>query len=127
MANYSIKQGESKALELAIYDENNNAVDLSAAVDIKLLLQIKGVTAAKYALAVTLGYGILEVKASPDSHIIVVELTREQSKAFTTGYITAYVAVKWDDLILADGLVKEYNLPVGQVFNGQTKDEVLAV
>ncbi len=125
MATYNIKQGESKAVELAIY-ENDSAVDMSAAIDVKVLFYIKGIEVAKYSLTTETGYGVLEIKPTPDEHIAICELTRAQSKMFPTGYLSASIVIKWNDAILDDGLIKEFDLAVGQVFAGLGKDEILA-
>lgn len=124
MASYSIKQGESKVIEIPIY-ELDAPVDMSAATDIKVLFYIKGILVSKYSLTAQTGYGIVEVKPIPQSHVLSVELTRAQSQTFPTGYITGSVAIKWNDAILDDGLVKEYDMNIGQVFSGLAKSEIL--
>jgi len=125
MATYSIQRGESKVIEIAIY-ENDVPVDMSGATDIKALLFIKGVQVAKFSLTVQTGYGIIQVKPTPESHILQLELTRDISKTFPTGYITGAVVIKEDDLILTDGLVREFNMNVGQVLEGYAANEILA-
>ena len=126
MATYSIKQGESKAIEIAIY-EDNLAVDLSLATDIRVTLYTKQVAGPKFALGTVVGYGSLTVKANPDEHILVVELTREDHKALDIGALYASVVTKESSIALADGLVKEYTqIPMGTITSGGfVKDEVL--
>jgi len=125
MATYNIQQGESKVIELAIY-ENDVPVDMSAATDIKAILFIKGIEVAKFSLTAQTGYGILEVKPAPESHIARLELTRDMSKTFPTGYITGTIVIKENDPVLNDGLVREFDMSVGQVFAGLAKNEILA-
>jgi len=122
---YNIKQGESKVIELAIY-ENDVPVDMSAAVDVKAILYIKGVEVAKFSLTAQTGYGVLEIKPNPEQHIARLELTRDMSKTFPTGYITGTIVIKENDAVLDDGLVREFDMSVGQVFAGLGKNEILA-
>jgi len=124
---YSIKQGESIALEIPLF-KDNSAVDLSLMTDIKVVLYSKQVPGPKFSLNAQVGYGVLTVKAAPDSHIIVLELTRAQTQIIEVGALYASVVTKENDITLADGLVKEYiQLPVGQITYGNfVKDEILA-
>jgi len=127
MATYTIKQGESKAVEIPIF-KDNSAVDLSAMTDIKVVLYSKNVPGPKFSLNAQVGYGILTVKAAPDTHIIVLELTRAQTQIMDVGALYASVVTKENDITLPNGLVKEYiQLPVGSITYGNfVKDEILA-
>jgi len=127
MALYNIKQGESVAMEIPIFVDNS-AVDLSAMTDIKVVLYSKQVPGPKFSLNAQVGYGVLTVKAAPDSHIIVIELTRTQTQSMDIGALYASVVTKENSVDLADGLVKEYiQLPVGTIHYGNfVKDEILA-
>lgn len=127
MATYNIKQGESVALEIPIFMDNS-AVDLSLATDIKVVLYTKNVPGPKFSLNAQVGYGVLTVKAAPDSHIIVCELTRAQTQLMEVGALYASVVTKENDIELTDGLVKQYiNLPLGTILYGNfVKDEILA-
>lgn len=121
---YIIKQGESIALEIAVYDEDNNSVDLSLADDIRVLFNIKGVVGAKFTLVPEAGYETLQVKSAPDNHILICELTRDVSKSLATGFITAHISTKTPDGILTEGKYDEYTVELGQVVQGYTKDEL---
>lgn len=127
MATYSIAQGESVALEIPIF-EDNSAVDLSLATDIKVVLYVKNVPGPKFSLTAQTGYGVLTVKIAPDAHIIVLELTRAQTQLMDIGAFYASIVTKENSVDLTDGLVKEYiQLPIGTITYGNfVKDEILA-
>ena len=124
---YTIKQGESVALEIPIY-EDNSAVDLSLATDIKVVLYTKNVAGPKFSLNAQVGYGVVTVKVAPDTHILVCELTRAQTQIMDIGALYASVVTKENSIDLTDGLVKEYiNIPLGTIIYGNfVKDEILS-
>jgi len=121
--NYIIKQGESRVIEIPVY-ENDLALDLTTATDIRVILNVKGIE-TKFSLTTISGYGILEIKPSPEEHIIRVELTREQSKLLPVGYINGCVILNLPDSVLVDGLVKQFNYSIGQIQAGCGLNEIL--
>lgn len=127
MALYTIIQGEPRVIEIPIY-KDNSAVDLSLATDIKVVLYSKNVAGPKFSLNTQLGYGVLTVKTAPDTHILVLELTREQTKLIAVGDLYASIVTKQPSIELADGLVNEYiRVQVGTITYGNfVKDEMLA-
>ena len=123
---YTIIQGESIALEIPIY-KSNSLVDLSLATDIILILYTKNVSGPKYSLNVLTGYEQLTIKAAPDTHVILCELTREQTRNMNIGELYCSVVTKEVDITLIDGLIKEYiDITVGTITYGNfVKDEIL--
>jgi len=127
MALYEIKQGESALLDIAIYDDNI-PVDLSSATDIKVILYSQAVPGVKYSLTTQVGYGTLTIKASPEEHVIQLQVTREDTNILPIGKLYASVVTKESDIVLTDGLINEYvDIYIGNIKYGNfVKDEILA-
>jgi len=127
MANF--RQGEDLILEITVLDNNNEKVSLTFAGAIRVGFNIKNQIVQKY-MDISLespisGYGSVSVDFSDDSKLNVL-VTREQSKDFPIGELTATVLIEFADTAL-EGIVNEYTYTIGNVLKGYLKDEDLTI
>jgi len=123
----TLRQGEDIVLDVVVYDENNNKVDLSTATKIRLSLTVRGIEAFKYAdktlepLLTT--YGDLVIN-SLDATRVDVLITREQSKLFPLGELSGTILIETPDAVLTNKR-DEYTYTLGTIVKGVMKNETL--
>jgi hypothetical protein len=99
LTKYTMRQGESKAMEIPVVDENGVAIDISTPNVTNIIVTLSNNTSviAKYSLnSMGLGWGTLLA----DSNIVTILATREQTSLWETGYVKATVTVEFTDLTL---------------------------
>lgn len=99
MTKYTLRQGESAAMEIIVVDEQGIAVDVSTydVTNIIVTLVNKGTTVAKYSLNnMGAGWGTLTVSGN----VITILATREQTQLWETGYSSAVVTAEFTDIEL---------------------------
>ena len=126
----NFRQGEDLIIELSVLDKQNEKIDLSSASKIRVAFVIKGLTIQKYLdpslESAISGYGIVSIN-SVDLSLLEIYVTREQSRNFPTGKVTANVLFENADTSLA-GLAEEYVYEdIALVSKGTLKDEDLSI
>lgn len=125
----TFRQGEDLILEIIVLDNNNAKVDLAESDKIRVGLIIKNQIVQKYldsSLEPAIsGYGDVTVDGV-DSSKLNVSVTREQSKLFPIGELSANVLIEIPDTAL-DGIAFEFTFLIGSVLKGYLKDEDLSL
>jgi len=123
------KQGEDLIIQIPVYNKANERVVLTDAIKIRVAFLIKRLTAQKYLddsrESAISGYSKVIINAT-DPTILDVYVTREDSKGFPIGELTAQILVEFPDIEL-DKIAHEYSSVIGSVTQGYLKDEDLSV
>lgn len=129
---YKITQGEDVLISIPIIDNNNNPIDLSGALKVRVALIVKNLIVYRYMdkilEAPIAGYGTLTILNTTGeiNNVILLSLLRNESSTFPIGDMTASILIEFPD---ADLLVKrvEYSYSIGTILKGQLKDENLTI
>ena len=116
-------QGESQIIEIPII-EDGQAVDLSSATNIRVLVKIGAEIYARYGLNSEVGFdGLCSVDPLVNNKI-VVPIERETSKTFPVGLARAVVLVEFPNAAFPSGSeTREYTINVAHVGEGLGKNE----
>lgn len=125
----NFRQGEDLILEIQVLNNENVKVDLSLASKIRVGFNIKNLVVQKYLDPLLENqlpdYGDVFINAT-DSTKLDVYVTREQSRDFPIGQLSATVLIEIFDTSL-EGIVDEYTYIIGNVLKGYLKDEQLTI
>lgn len=125
----NFRQGEDLILEIPVIDNQNTKVVLTGLDKIRVAFIIKLQTVQKYLdtdlETILTGYGEVFVNAI-DNTVLDVYVTREQSKGFPIGELSASVIIQYPDTALT-GIAEEYEFVLGNVLKGYLKDEDLTI
>jgi len=105
---YTMRQGETKKLDIVVLDETGQGIDLSTSgtTNIVVSLSNKNQIFAKYSLVdMGVGFGDLSV----NNNIISLITTREETKNWATGICSATITFEQDDLVLTH-LVEDFEI-----------------
>ena len=125
----NFKQGEDLILQIPVIDNQNDKIVLVGLNKIRVAFLIKQQTVQKYLDAnletALTGYGDVSVNIT-DNTVLDVYITREQSKDFPIGELSASVLIEYPDTSLT-GIAEEYIYVIGNVLKGYLKDEDLSL
>jgi len=99
MSLYTIRQGETIALQLTVLDENGVAMPLgtSATTNVIVTLENKGSKFAQYSL---IDMGVDFGELTVNDNIITIITSRDETKLWDTGIAKAVVTIEQDDVVL---------------------------
>jgi hypothetical protein len=121
----NIRQGEDLILEIIVYDNDNQKINLTGYTKIRVGLIIKDQIVYKYMdtelESILPGYGEVFVD-NADSSKLNLYLTREQSATFPIGELSASVLIEYPDTEL-EAIANEYQYIIGNVYKGYLKTE----
>lgn len=125
---YKIRQGNDLAIEIPVLDDNSSKVDMTLATVVRVALSVKGLIVHKYLdstrEAAIVGYSDVVVNGSINSQLDL-NITREYSKDFPIGSLTATVLLEFPDATLTDKRV-EYTYDIGTIETGTLRAEALS-